>query len=426
MLIYTPHITSRLLYIVQTVLGKDAAITSNIDDFIAYPDFKINYSAVSITDKECFIQPHGLLFENCIKTQNIVCFEWNTMKVFFESGGDIPFDIFAASFYLISRYEEYLLHQTDEYNRYGHVNSLAYKENFLHLPLVNLWWKEFEKITGYQLPEQKFSFVPTYDVDIAYAYRYQPLWKNVLGFYRDLLKADFEKVIERGNVYSGKQKDPFDVYEWLDALHTECHIQPVYFLMAIIERGEYDKNLKLSSRGLQSLYRRLAATYDTGIHPTWRSGDKGSETLLLTEIEALNGLLKREITTSRQHYLRITLPDTFRKLIEAGIRKEYSMGYGNINGFRASYCVPFFWYDLEKELITGLELHPFCFMDATAYFEQKETAQQAAIELQQYFDIVKMVQGKFICIFHNHFLTEQAEWIAWRKMYEGFLRANTC
>jgi len=102
------------------------------------------------------------------------------------------------------------------------------------------------------------------------------------------------------------------------------------------------------------------------------------------------------------------------------------MGYGNINGFRASYCVPFFWYDLEKELTTGLELHPFCFMDATAYFEQKETAQQAAIELQQYFDIVKMVQGKFICIFHNHFLTEQAEWIAWRKMYEGFLRANTC
>jgi hypothetical protein len=423
-LIYTTHITNRLLYIVQTVLGKDCALTSNKENFIAYPDFKINYSAARITDKECFIPPHDLLFENCIKTQDIVCFEWNTLQVFFESEGDIPFDIFAASFYLISRYEEYLPHQTDEYNRYDHQGSIAYTENFLHLPLVNLWWKEFERLTGYQLPERKFCFIPTYDVDIAYAYRYQPIWKNVLGFYRDLLKADFDKVLERGNVYSGKQKDPFDVFEWLDALHTECHIQPIYFFMAIIERGKYDKNLKLSSRGLQRLYRRLSAIYDTGIHPTWRSGDKGSETLLLKEKHALSSLLKKEITKSRQHYLRFTLPYTFRKLAEAGISAEYSMGYGNINGFRASYCVPFFWYDLEKELTTGLELHPFCFMDATAYFEQKETAMQAATELQQYYDLIKMVNGEFICLFHNHFLTEQITWVEWRKMYEGFLRAN--
>lgn len=424
MLIYTTHITNRLLYIVQTVLGKDCEITSNIDDFITYPDFKINYSAVSITDKECFIQPHTLLFENCIKVQDIICFEWNSLTAFFGTGGDIPFDLFAASFYLISRYEEYLPHQADEYKRYDHQGSLAYKENFLHLPLVNLWWKEFEKTTGCQLPEREFSFIPTYDVDIAYAYQYQPVWKNVLGFYRDLLKADFDKVLERGNVYSGKSKDPFDVFDWLDALHTECQVQPVYFLMAIIERGKYDKNLKLSSRGLQRLYKRLAAKYDIGIHPTWKSGDKGSETLLLKEIASLNGLLKRDISKSRQHYLRFTLPHTFRKLAEAGIRAEYSMGYGNINGFRASYCVPFFWYDLEKEQTTGLELHPFCYMDATVYFEQKETPQQAATELQQYYDIVKMVRGEFICLFHNHFLTEQLIWVEWRNLYEKFLRLN--
>jgi len=65
-------------------------------------------------------------------------------------------------------------------------------------------------------------------------------------------------------------------------------------------------------------------------------------------------------------------------------------------------------------------------MDATAYFEQKETPEQAAAELQQYYNTVKMVKGEFICLFHNHFLTEQEIWVEWRNLYEKFLRLNAC
>ena len=73
-------------------------------------------------------------------------FEWNGLKAFFKTGWDIPFDIFAASFYLLTRYEEYLPHEKDKYGRYAHVNSLAFKENFLHLPLINLWIQELIKL----------------------------------------------------------------------------------------------------------------------------------------------------------------------------------------------------------------------------------------------------------------------------------------
>ena len=100
------------------------------------------------------------------------------------------------------------------------------------------------------------------------------------------------------------------------------------------------------------------------------------------------------------------------------------MGYGSINGFRASYTLPFKWFDLEKNESTSLMLYPFCYMDANAFFEEKLTAEEAAISLQAYHDIVKKVNGTFITIYHNHFLTKQPQWLRWRNVYLDFLKNN--
>jgi hypothetical protein len=63
-------------------------------------------------------------------------------------------------------------------------------------------------------------------------------------------------------------------------------------------------------------------------------------------------------------------------------------------------------------------------MEANSFFEQRNTVEQAAIELQQYHDAVKAVGGQLITIFHNHFVTEQPQWAAYREMYRGFLQNN--
>ena len=34
------------------------------------------------------------------------------------------------------------------------------------------------------------------------------------------------------------------------------------------------------------------------------------------------------------------------------------------------------------------------------------------------------VNGEMICIFHNNFLTDQPEWLEWKKMYTSFLEEN--
>ncbi len=423
MLIYTDNITPRLRYIASTLLGNHVLILDDRESFIHHASDKINYSPERITDGELWIRPHGLLGETSIQPQTMDCFEWNGLKAFFKTGGDIPFDFLAASFYLLSRYEEYLPHDLDMYGRYAHENSIAYKEGFLQLPLINLWVKEIaQRFPRSHFPFSTIGFLPTYDIDIAYCYKQQLITRKLFGFFRDFLKGNIDKVTERANVYSGIKKDPFDVYAWMDGLHQHYQLKAAYFFLVAAQRKGYDKNVPPSSNAMQQLMKHHAALYTIGLHPSWQSGD--DRKLLLQEKQVIEKATGRSINRSRQHYIRMTLPGTYRLLLKHQIGNDYSMGYGSINGFRASYTLPFNWYDLEKETETNLSIHPFCYMEANSYFEQKYTPSQAAEELQQYYDVVKSVNGQLITIFHNHFLTEQPQWVSWRRMYEAFLQKN--
>lgn len=415
MLIYSEKITPRLQYIVNILFaGNEVKLTDSSADFFNYEGAKINYFKKRFTEDELLICSSGLLFETGIKAQKIQCSEWNNLKIFFQTHGDIPFDIFSAAFYLLSRYEEYLPHKKDSYGRYAHEESLAFKEGFLQLPLVNLWKQKFFEILRHKFPqlqlnESTFSFHPTYDIDIAFAYKGKSWYRKLVS------KLKGESAIING-------KDVFDVYDWLDELHQQHHLSPTYFFLVADRRSKYDKNLSPKSKELQHLIRRTAQQYKVGIHPSWQSFH--DENLLKKEITRLTSTSQKKISDSRQHYIQFVLPHTYRKLIESGITDDYSMGYGSINGFRASYCSSFYWYDLMKEQETSLQLHPFCYMEANSFFEQKYSAEEAANELQQYHDSVKQVGGALITIFHNHFLTEQEQWKPWREMYEAFLQKN--
>jgi hypothetical protein len=129
----------------------------------------------------------------------------------------------------------------------------------------------------------------------------------------------------------------------------------------------------------------------------------------------------KRITVSRQHYIKFNLPQTFQNLIAAGIQDDYSMGYGSINGFRASVASSYFWYDLQNEQQTNLRLHPFCFMDANSFYEQKRNVQQTKQELQHYLNVCKTVNGTMITIWHNDFLGTASKFTGWREIYQTFI-----
>ncbi|MBK8952023.1 MAG: hypothetical protein IPM85_06635 [Chitinophagaceae bacterium] len=361
MILFTNNKSSRLDYILEFarnfLTGKQFVVSSDVAEYRNYIGQKINYSPERIADNEIWIKPCSLLFKKEISEQNIECFEVNGYKAFFKTGGGYPFDIFAASFYLLSRYEEYLTHQKDEYGRYSHTNSLAYTEGFLNLPLVNIWIKDLKQVINAQFPNfptsnnQLFTFIPTYDIDEAWAYKNKVWWRNTGGALRDVLKGDLKRVATRLNVIRGKLQDPYDTYEWLDTLNEKYNLNPVYFFLAANKKGKFDKNISPANFQWQKLVKRHSEKYAAGIHPSWRSGDEPE--LLKSEITILEMISERKIVGSRQHYIRFAFPETYRKLLEAGITEDYSMGYGSINGFRASVATHFIgmiWKRKKKHL----------------------------------------------------------------------------
>ena len=428
MIVYTHKITSRLQYITdfigKEITGKPFELTDNIETFKNYNGSKINYSNISIGHCQLTIGNCGLLSETGITQQKIECFEINGFKAFFKTNGDYPFDIFAASFYLLSRYEEYLPYKKDMYDRYAYENSLAYKEGFLKLPLVNIWIEDFKKVLKEKFPSftihhSPFTFQPTYDIDEAYSYKHKGLIRSVGGALKSVASGDWSVLNERINVLNGKTKDPFDSFDEMDALHEKYHLKPIYFFLVPTANARYDKNILPSQPAMQQLINRHAEKYDIAIHPSWQSGD--DENLLKKEIETLQTITGKKITASRQHYIRFTLPEGYRRLLRHGITDDYSMGYGSINGFRASVASAFYWYDLEKEQPTNLLLHPYCFMEANSFFEQKLSAEQAFEEMLYYYRTVKSVNGTLITLWHNTFLGTAELYSGWGEQYQKFI-----
>jgi len=430
-IVFSHTITSRLRYILDFVgketIGGQFKFTSDPETFRDYNGPKINYGKQPITEAEFQIHNTELLFENGISEQRVKCFETNGYIGFFKTGGDFPFDIFAASFYLLSRYEEYLPHQKDLYGRYAHENSVAFVQHFLHLPLVNIWIEDFKKSLKSKFPDlithqSQFKFIPSYDIDEAYAYKHKQWWRTLGGSIKSIIKGHARGLSERINVLSGNKKDPYDAFEWMDGLHEKYHLNPTYFFLVAARTGKYDKNIAPAKKAMQNLILKHSKRYSVGIHPSWQSGDKRDD--LKFELLKLGHISGRQIISSRQHFIRFTLPDTYRQLIDLGIEKEFSMGYGSINGFRASVASTFFWYDLGKEQQTRLLVYPFCFMEANSFFEQKFSAQQAYDELQRYYNVIRSVNGTLITIWHNSFLGTGELFNGWREVYEQFIYSN--
>jgi hypothetical protein len=432
LLIYTRHTSSRLEYIADLIFRQlccvQPEITTDLHHYKTYTGAKINYSQEPIDEKELQIIPHPLLFETTIQKQEIQCTDQNGVKVFFQSGGDIGFDILAASFYLVSRYEEYLPFEADSYGRYPHTASLGHQEGFLHLPLINLWTEELKKtlrliFPSLKMPANDFRFIPTYDIDIAFSFRNKGIKRNAGGFLKNMIKGEWPLLKKRIEVVQGSDKDPYDCYDWLDELHEELNLLPVYFFLVAKKQEGYDKNISPDNEEYKQLIKKHAEKYFIGIHPSWKSNEQ--EQIVKEEIALLGQLSgNRNIVISRQHYIKMTLPETYRRLINQGIELDFTMGYGTVNGFRASIASPFKWFDLAANEVTNLTLYPFCFMEANSYYELKQNPEQAYKELQQLYTAVKKVNGTFVTIWHNHFLGTDPLFTGWKEMYELFLRED--
>jgi hypothetical protein len=428
-LIYTHKTTPRVKYtfnlILKDCLGLEFTITNSIDDYKLFEGHKLSYTTQDV-ESNFHISAHTLLFESGVKEQTIQMQNHDQyFKYFFKSYNNVlPFDLFAASFYLVSRYEEYLPFIPDPFNRFEAENSLAYQYDFLKIPLVNLWISEFEKLLIKKFPQltithQQYTFTSTIDIDNAYKYREKGVMRSIGGYIKSLVNFDKTDLIDRTSVLLRKEKDPFDSYDYQLEIQRKYKLKVIYFFL-LGDYGVNDKNHPSNNHGFQKLIKHLADYSTAGIHPSF--GSNGNSKQVKIEINRLAHITHRDIYNSRQHFSILKFPDTYFVLQELGVTHDYSMGYANFNGFRASYCLPFYWYDLDDELETGLKIHSYCLSETTLRYKEKATPLTIADVAKPLIDEVKKYNGELITIFHNDTMGTSPEWTDWKSVYEDIVK----
>lgn len=338
-----------------------------------------------------------------------------------------PFDLLALLFYLASRYEEYLPYEADAWGRFPATSSIAHQAGFLQRPLLQEWALDFAQCLCTYYPDLKlephtYQYTPTYDIDHAFAFHAKPLWRQAGAFARNVLHRDTHALKQHWTTFRSPQQDPYRVYDYLDGLAQAHQLSPIYFWL-LGDYGPHDKNLPHTTPALQKLIREQAQQYRLGIHPSFASNETIQQ--LTQEYHRLTTIVQHPIHRSRQHYLRLHLPTTYRRLIQLGITDDYTLGYARVLGFRASLALPYYWYDLEQETTTNLCLHPFTIMDVTLNTYLGLSPEAALEATHPIVEHCRKVGGHLITIWHNSSLCEAWQWVGWRRMYEGLLKQAT-
>ncbi|MGV3546470.1 MAG: polysaccharide deacetylase family protein [Pedobacter sp.] len=429
LLVYSPQVTPRIKYIFnfifREVLRCDFELTSVSNQFITYNGPKFSYAEKPL-NTELFFKANGLLLKNNIAEQDLAITDFGNERVpFGVANSALPFDIFAASFYFLSRYEEYLPYTPDEHLRFPAEKSLQYELGLLKTPVIDQWAVILKnlllnKLGKIHFGSRKFEFIPTIDIDRAYHFKSSGIVKNTARFIRAIAKGDTERLSNMLSTGLGKKKDPFDTYEYLHQLHEKYQLNPIFFfLLSLKGDREHDVNIHPNDDLLQQLIKDTAKVAKVGIHPSYASNSNVGK--LNEEKALLDAVLNKTVDLSRQHYLKLQIPKTYLQLIKEGINHDYTMGYASQVGFRAGTCTPFFWYDLQLEKQSHLKVHPFAAMDSTLLKYLKLQPKQAMMLITELVENVKMVDGTFYSLWHNESLSETGHWKGWKEVYEKIL-----
>lgn len=423
MIIFSEHTSPRISYALNYVfniqLGLSYKLTSNTEEFIESKQFKINYSSFQF-EHVFQIVPEGLLFENIIRSKYPILSQVDNLPIIFQQkSGNIPFDIFSALFWFLSRYEEYMEFTPDAHDRFPATESFAYKNSILASPIIDEWINYFRDILqntfdGIELKCNTFRAVTTIDVDSPWCYKNKGLLRNVVGLIRDLITININSIVLRLKVLLNKIPDPWYNFEWLLKLHDNTKTQLMFFVH-VGDYGRYDKTVNYKLKAFSSFIDTINSRAEVSIHPSYKASTK--KDVLKEELDRLSKLTGKKVVKSRQHFLVFALPTYYRMLIELGVEDDFSMGFADKPGFRAGTSNSFYFFDLENNRETNLKIHPFAVMDRTLSSYEGESVQKASETINNLIENVKKVDGTFVSLWHNESLSNRFEWKGWRAVF---------
>jgi len=334
-------------------------------------------------------------------------------------------DILAATFFMLSRWEEAVATTFDSHDRFSAQDSVAYRQGFLDYPIIDLYGLVLAAWVRSTLPDwepapRTFSVQLSHDIDFVRRFQDAKSVFNTLA--RAIVRRKWREM----------WTTLYDAYACRYLLEQNSYFQGIYHLA------------DLSSRlGLKSVFNFMATAndpYNTGYDPSiepikkciQRLVEQGHEvgfhagyhTYIDTvrfehEKASLDAVAPRQIVGGRQHFLRFRVPATWRCWAEAGLMYDSTLGYAAYEGFRCGTCHPFLVFDLEFDAVLPLKEVPLIVMDGSLRLYRKLTPSEGVEQVMKLAQRCAQVGGTFTLLWHNSSLS--GDWIEWAAAYEEML-----
>lgn len=432
LLVHVPRLTNRLGYtlnvMLQTILHIDYQITTSAELFRQHQGPRFSYGIDQPLADEPFFRAEKILFETSVVPRDIDHIMVGDTHAIFpvSQPSALPFDPFAAAFFMLSRYEEYLPFDPDIHGRFPASQSLAYRYGFLTQAVLDRWALMLRNILlqsfpTLNVPSQPPQFLVTIDVDATYCYRHKGILRTCRGFLRDaFIQHDLDAVRHRLRVMLEKEDDPFDTFDYILNLAEQYpSIKPLFFIL-LGDYSIYDKPIPHTNRQQRQLLQHLCDYARLGIHPSYYTLENPAD--IQKEAQRLSAILHRPIVYSRYHFLRIRFPQSFKALIDSNIKHDYSLGYPEEPGFRCGTCTPYPFFDLSTNQELPLTLHPFAIMDTTLRRYKTMSDDEIDNTYQQLIDETRRNNGTLSTLWHNQNLEDSPTWQHNRHVFEMFAR----
>lgn len=322
-------------------------------------------------------------------------------------------DIIASTYFLISRYEEYI-HPTDNrdaHGRYIGTKSIPYRANFIHRPIVD----EYSDLLLKWLKEKGHQIIPstpdyqkiylTHDIDCISYYR---SIRGLLGG----LKRNFSSIKKCKRVFQSILKlenDPAYTFPYILKQDKKVsNATSLFFIKSAVTKHPLDRpSYQLKGNDFQKIYSLLKkANCQFGLHTSYYAGEYPS--IISEEKQKLEDAIKTSIQYNRWHFLRTLSANDFTQLIDANLSDDFTMGYADIVGFRLGTSRPVQWINPATRNVTQLTLHPLVVMDCTLsntnYMNlNKDNALSKTLELLHQ---IKKHHGEVVLLWHNTIFSE--------------------
>jgi len=405
----SPRINFVFKHICKRILKLDVKFTTKVEPFIAFKGVKFSYAKKQL-GKEIFIEQHGLLVEQDFSDMDIKVGEWKGIPCFFKtsSKSSIPYDIFSASFYLLTRYEEYQPYVKDISEGYPIEESIGYQNDFINRPVVDEWAYAFrdvlkEKFPKHEFPERKGKNKSIIAVEEVFAYAQKGFVRQVGGFFKDLSKLQLKPIFKRIISLIQFKADPLNVYDELVDFYQKNEL-PMHFMFQLSNYSRYSKNLSYNRTTYQRIIKSIGDYADLGLLIGFEAiQDKD---IFIKEKKRWEQIVNEQLDNVLIKRHSINFPDAYKNMEKLNLSTDYSMGYKKMLGFRAGTCTPFLFYDLDLEQVFPLTIYPCAFNSiALETMDEKEVIDQIKIIKKS----IQQVNGNFLGIFENKDFSDNYE-----------------